>query len=64
MRDVAVVGSGMIDFGELFEQSIDDMAEQAFMNAVEDVDHGIEPGEIDAAWFGTLDIAGDASSGL
>jgi len=64
MRDVAVVGSGMIDFGELFEQSIDDMAEQAFLNAVEDVDHGIEPGEIDAAWFGTLDIAGDASSGL
>jgi len=64
MRDVAVVGSGMIDFGELFEQSIDDMAEQAFLNAVEDVDHGIEPGEIDAAWFGTLDIANDASSGL
>jgi len=54
----------MIDFGELFEQSIDDMAEQAFLNAVEDVDHGIEPGEIDAAWFGTLDIANDASSGL
>jgi acetyl-CoA C-acetyltransferase len=64
MRDVAVVGSGMIDFGELFEQSIDDMAEQAFLNAIEDVDHGIEPGEIDAAWFGTLDIANDASSGL
>ena len=64
MRDVAVAGAGIIDFGELFEQSLDEMAEKAFMNAVEDVDHGIEPGEIDAAFFGTLDIANDASSGL
>ena len=64
MRDVAIAGAGIIDFGELFEQSFDEMAEQAFMNAVEDVDHGIEPGEIDAAFFGTLDIANDASSGL
>ncbi len=64
MRDVAIAGAGIIDFGELFEQSIDEMAEKAFMDAVDDVDHGIEPGEIDAAWFGTLDIANDASSGL
>jgi acetyl-CoA C-acetyltransferase len=64
MRDVAIAGAGIIDFGELFEQSFDEMAEQAFMNAVDDVDHGIEPGEIDAAFFGTLDIANDASSGL
>ena len=64
MRDVAVAGAGIIDFGELFEQSLDEMAEKAFMDAVADVDHGIEPGEIDAAFFGTLDIANDASSGL
>ena len=64
MRDVAIAGAGIIDFGELFEQSIDEMAEKAFMDAVDDVDHGIEPGEIDAAFFGTLDIANDASSGL
>jgi len=63
-RDVAVIGAGMIDFGELFEQSIDDMAEAAYLNALADVDHGIEPDEIDAGWFGTIDIAGDASSGL
>ena len=64
MRDVAVAGAGIIDFGELFEQSLDEMAERAFMDAVDDVDHGVEPGEIDAAFFGTLDIANDASSGL
>jgi len=64
MRDVAVVGAGMIDFGELFEQSFDDMAEQAYLNALDDVDKGIESSDIDAAWFGTLDIAENASSGL
>ena len=62
-REACVIGSGMIDFGELFEQSTDDMAERAYLNALEDVDSGISPAEIDAAWFGTLDIAGDASSG-
>ncbi len=64
MRDVAVVGAGMIDFGELFEQSIDGMAEEAYLDALADVDHGMEPAEIEAIWYGTLDIAGDASSGL
>ena len=63
-RDVAVIGAGMIDFGELFEQSTDDMAESAYLAACASVDNGIDPGEIDAAWFGTLDIATDASSGL
>ncbi|GAA0655643.1 thiolase domain-containing protein [Salarchaeum japonicum] len=64
MRDVAVVGAGMIDFGELFEQSFDDMAERAYLNALDDVDKGIDSEDIDAAWFGTLDIAENASSGL
>ncbi|QDX40942.1 beta-ketoacyl synthase N-terminal-like domain-containing protein [Salarchaeum sp. JOR-1] len=64
MRDVAVVGAGMIDFGELFEQSFDDMAERAYLNALDDVDKEISSDDIDAAWFGTLDIAENASSGL
>ena len=62
-REACVIGSGMIDFGELFDQSTDDMAERAYLNALDDADHGISPSEIDAAWFGTLDIANDVSSG-
>jgi acetyl-CoA C-acetyltransferase len=64
MRDVAVIGAGMIDFGELFDQSVDDTLERAYLNCLDDVDHGIDPAEIDAAWFGTIDIADNASSGL
>jgi acetyl-CoA C-acetyltransferase len=58
-----VVGGGLIDFGEHFEMSTADMAEQAYLNAVNDVDAGIDPDEIEAAWYGTLDLAGDGSSG-
>jgi acetyl-CoA C-acetyltransferase len=64
MKDVGVIGAGMIEFGELFDQSFDDMVEAAFLDAVGDVDHGIDPGEIDMAWFSTLDFNGDAESGL
>lgn len=63
MKDVAVVGGGLIDFGEHFEMSTADMAEQAYLNALGNVDDGIDPNEIEAAWYGTLDLAGDGSSG-
>ncbi len=64
MSDVAVIGAGMIDFGELFDQSLDDTLERAYLNCLDDVDHGIDPAAIDAAWFGTIDVADNASSGL
>jgi len=63
VRDVAVIGSGVIDFGELFEKSVDDMIEEAYLDALDSVDRGLEPGDVDAAWFGTLDIAGESMSG-
>jgi acetyl-CoA C-acetyltransferase len=49
---VAVIGVGMIPFGELFEKSLEDMAQEAYINCLESVDKGIEPKEIKAAWFG------------
>lgn len=51
-KKVAVIGSGMINFGELFDRDIDDMIEEAYINALRSVDRGIEPKDIDAAWFG------------
>ena len=49
---VAVVGVGMIPFGELFEKSFPDMVQEAYMNCIKSVDKGIDPKEIKAAWFG------------
>jgi len=49
---VAIVGVGMIRFGELFEMSFVDMVQEAYMNCLKSVDKGIDPKDIKAAWFG------------
>ena len=50
---VAVVGAGMIKFGELFDQSYEQMAAGAFAAAVESVDQGFEPDAVEAAFVAT-----------
>ena len=50
---VAVVGAGLIKFGELFDQSYEQMAAGAFAAALESVDHGFEPGQVEAAFVAT-----------
>ena len=54
MREVAIVGAGMIPFGELFDQGIKQMLPAAVAAAVRSVDKGIRRDEIEAAWFGEL----------
>ncbi len=63
MTDPYVVGKGMIDFGELYDQSFDDMLQNAYLDLLDSVDKGVEPSDIDAAWYGTLDIANEGMSG-
>jgi acetyl-CoA C-acetyltransferase len=50
---VAVVGAGLVKFGELFDQSYEQMAAGAFRAALESVDKGFEPRQIDAAIVAT-----------
>ena len=50
---VAVVGAGLIKFGELFDQSYEQMAAGAFAAAVDSVDHGFEPSQVEAAFVAT-----------
>jgi len=50
---VAVVGAGLIKFGELFEQSYEQMASGAFEAAVASVDKGFEPSAVEAAIVAT-----------
>lgn len=51
---VAIIGAGMIKFGELFDQSFETMIEEAYLNALKSVDKGFDPKELEAAWLGTL----------
>ncbi len=51
---VAVVGAGMTEFGELFDLSLEQLAAEAFVNAVGSVDKGISPERIDTAYFANV----------
>jgi acetyl-CoA C-acetyltransferase len=63
-REAHVVGTGMIKFGRFFEKSFDDLLEEAYLNVLDDIEKGIEPKkDIDAVWYGTLDIANEGMSG-
>ena len=50
---VAVVGAGLIKMGELFDQSYEQMAAGAFDAAVQSVDKGFEPAQVEAAFVAT-----------
>jgi acetyl-CoA C-acetyltransferase len=50
---VAVVGAGLIKFGELFDQSYETMAAGAFRAACDAVDHGFDPMAVEAAFVAT-----------
>jgi acetyl-CoA C-acetyltransferase len=50
---VAVVGAGLIKMGELFDQSYEQMAAGAFGAAVQSVDKGFEPAQVEAAFVAT-----------
>ncbi|NVM29451.1 MAG: hypothetical protein HWN65_11480 [Candidatus Helarchaeota archaeon] len=51
---VAVIGGALIDrFGELFDKSVDDMIEEAYLNMIKTVDKNFNESDIQAAWFGS-----------
>ncbi len=53
IRDrVAVVGMGCTKFGELWDKGVEDLIVDSSFEAIEDA--GIEPKDIQAAWFGTV----------
>ena len=54
MREVAVVGAGMIKFGELFSQGIKEMVPAAFAAARASIDKGMDRKDVDAVWLGQL----------
>jgi len=57
---VAVIGAGCTAFGELYDQSADDLITTAVHEALGDA--GLEPPRIEAAWVGTVmsQFGGDA----
>jgi acetyl-CoA C-acetyltransferase len=56
---VAIVGMGCVKFGENWSKSLEDMIVEAAYEAFEDA--GVEPKDIEAAWWGSV-FAGEAGS--
>lgn len=50
---VAVIGAGLLKFGELFDKSYEQMAAEAFQAALGSVDKGLDPAAVDAAFVST-----------
>ena len=46
---VAILGMGCSKFGERWDVSPDDLMVEAYIEALDDA--GIEPNQLDAAWF-------------
>ncbi|MDO8366661.1 MAG: acetyl-CoA acetyltransferase [Saprospiraceae bacterium] len=50
-RDIAIIGTGLTRFGELFDQSYDDLVREAALQAVADAGIGLD--DIQAGWLST-----------
>ena len=50
-RNIAIIGIGVTKFGELFDQSYDDLVREASLQAINDA--GISMDDIQAAWLST-----------
>ncbi len=50
-KDIAIIGIGVTKFGELFDQSYDDLVRDAALQATNDA--GIELDDVQAAWLST-----------
>ena len=48
---VAIIGMGCTKFGELWDKGFEELLVEAYQEAIEDA--GIEPKDIQAAWYGT-----------
>lgn len=58
MYKVAIIGVGQTRFGEFADKGVKELFVEAFLEAINDVDKGIEPKEIKEAYIGNLGVGG------
>jgi len=56
--EVAVIGVGQTSFGTFPKKSLKALFFEAFQEALQDVEKGLDPKEIEEAWIGTLSTGG------
>jgi acetyl-CoA acetyltransferase len=58
MKDVAVIAAGQTKFGSFVDKGAKELFVEAFTEALNDVDKGIEPREIEEVYVGSLGVGG------
>ena len=58
MVDVAVIGVGQTRYGMFPERTLKDLFHEAAVNALNDVDKGLDPQDVEEAFIGTLSTGG------
>ena len=58
MVDVAVIGVGQTRYGMFPERTLKDLFHEAAINALNDVDKGLDPQDVEEAFIGTLSTGG------
>jgi acetyl-CoA C-acetyltransferase len=51
---VAIVGGGLTEFGELFDTDLEQLAAEAYLNALANVEKGLDPDDISAGYFANV----------
>lgn len=54
MKPVAIIGAGQTKFGDFPDKGVKELFAEAYFDMIASVDKGIDPGEIKAAYVGTL----------
>ncbi len=58
MYKVAIIGVGQTRFGEFADKGVKELFVEAFLEAINDVDKGIDPKDIKEAYIGNLGVGG------
>lgn len=58
MQKVMIIGVGQTKFGTIIDKGADELFVEAFMEALNDVDNGMDPKEIQEIYVGNLGIGG------
>ncbi len=58
MTDVAIIGVGQTRFGMFPERTLKNLFQEAARNALDDIDFGLDPKDVDEAFVGSLSTGG------
>ena len=63
-KEVAIIGVGQTRYGAFPDKGIKELFVEAYLEAIKDIEKGMDPKEIQEAWIGTLQTGGNQLGNL